>query len=106
MQTAQRDHRSRGDGSNLQSYMFWLQNGNRDEQDALSTVRDMFEDVLEQQNLSFVVSATERELDKRTGTQTVYPGNAFVQLSIRLIGNRGPWISCQSGQASGRHCFC
>ena len=48
------------DGSNLQSCLFWLQNGDRDEQDAFSAIRDMFEDVMEQQNLSFVVSVKEK----------------------------------------------
>ena len=80
----------KSDGSNLQSYMFWLQNGRKDEQDALSAIRSMFEEVLEQQNLSFVVSAAERKLDKGTGPQAVYPGNAFVQFVNTLDREQRP----------------
>ena len=50
------------DGSNLQSYLFWLQNGGKDEQDACSAIRKMFEAVMEQQKLSFVVSVKRKEV--------------------------------------------
>ena len=58
------------DGSNLQSYLFWLQNGDRDEQDTFSAIRGMFEDVMEQQSLSFVVSAAEKD-------ETPFPGRPY-----------------------------
>ena len=61
------------DGSNLQSCLFWLQNGDRDEQDAFSAIRDMFEGVMERQKLSFVVSVKEEKVSRtkrRRGTAT------------------------------------
>lgn len=68
------------DGSNLQSFLFWLQNGSKGRQHAYSTIQKRFEAVLERQNLSFAVSVIERveqqdqsvdDLPKR-----IYPGEA------------------------------
>ena len=66
------------DGSNLQVYLFWLQNGDKGEQDAFSAIRRMFEGVMKQQNLSFVVSATEKKVLDEKYRQTegkTYSGN-------------------------------
>ena len=42
------------DGSNLQSYLFWLQNSNMaDERKKYSAIQKSFEDMMESQNLSF-----------------------------------------------------
>ena len=48
------------DGSNLQSSLFWLQNGSKDKQNAYSAIQKRFETVLGQQNISFAVSVIER----------------------------------------------
>ena len=76
-------------GSNLQSCLFWLQNGNKDEQDACSAIQRMFGEVLVLQNLSFVVSATEREEVPDTDAldrprRKVYPGRTIVRFAKTL----------------------
>ena len=78
------------DGSNLQSYLFWLQNGDRDEQAACSAIRDMFEDVMKQQNLSFVVSAAEKDKTPFPGRPDgpegkIYPGKTIVRF-VKNVG--------------------
>lgn len=72
------------DGSNLQGFLYWLQNGDRDKQNACSTIQEMFRNVMKQQNLSFIVSMTKREESpKDAGISPskgkVYPGRAIVQ---------------------------
>ena len=75
------------DGSNLQSFLHWLQNGDRGEQDACSAIQKMFGDAMKQQNLSFIVSMTEhRESTKKTvpvhpPKGKVHPGRAIVQFA-------------------------
>ena len=71
----------KSDGSNLQSYLFWLQSGDKNEQEACSAIRNMFEAVLRQQGLSFAVSVTERKYsDKEAVSETkVYPHRAVVR---------------------------
>ena len=58
----------KSDGSNLQSYLFWLQNGDMVERDAFYVVQRMFEEVVQgQPRMSFAVSATERRVsDKKS----------------------------------------
>ena len=48
------------DGSNLQSFLFWLQNGSRDRREKYSAIQKRFEAVLGRQNLSFAVSVVEK----------------------------------------------
>ena len=49
------------DGSNLQSFLFWLQNGGKDEQTAYFAIQNKFSKVAGSQNISFRASITERE---------------------------------------------
>ena len=72
------------DGSNLQSFLYWLQNSDRSKQDACSEIQKMFRNVMERQNLSFMVAMTEREKSpKNVGLDPVkgkvYPGQAIVR---------------------------
>lgn len=76
------------DGSNLQSFLYWLQNGGRDEQDACSAIQKMFGDAMKQQNLSFIVSMTKRKESTKNVAlvhspkgKKVYPDRAIVQFS-------------------------
>lgn len=72
------------DGSNLQGFLYWLQNGDRSEQDACSTIQKMFKDVMKQQNLSFMVAMTKREKSPKntrlhSAKSKVYPSRAIVR---------------------------
>ena len=78
------------DGSNLQSYLFWLQNGDKDEQDACSTIRKTFEEVMEQQNLSFVVSVAEKDGYPFTSRSDRPKGEIYPDKTIvRFVKNTG-----------------
>lgn len=74
------------DGSNLQSFLYWLQNGNKDEQNACSAIQEMFMDAMKQQNLSFMVSMTKRRKPTKNvpvhpPKGKVYPDRAIVQFA-------------------------
>ena len=76
----------KADGSNLQGFLYWLQNGDRYMQDACSAIRKIFTNVVEQQNLSFLVSVTKREESpKHAGLNPpkgkVHPGRAIVRFA-------------------------
>lgn len=54
------------DGSNLQSYLFWLQNSNNQkDKQTFSNIKKCFEEVMSSQRLSFDVSLTEKEVKKK-----------------------------------------
>ncbi|MBI1658894.1 MAG: AAA family ATPase [Thaumarchaeota archaeon] len=73
------------DGSNLQGFLFWLQNGDRDKQDACSAIQEMFKNMMKPRNLSFIVSMTKsEESPEHVGLipppkGKVYPDRAIVQ---------------------------
>ena len=75
------------DGSNLQSFLYWLHNGNRNEQDACSAIQKMFGDAMKQQNLSFIVSVTKSGESPKGAVPVhppkgkVYPDRAIVQFA-------------------------
>ena len=74
------------DGSNLQGFLYWLQNGDKDKQDACSAIQKMFEDALKSQKMSFIVSMTERDeiLENRgldEPLKKVYPNRAVVRFA-------------------------
>ena len=48
------------DGSNLQSFLFWLQNGDKGDQTTYSTIQERFKEMMGQQNLSFGLSIIKR----------------------------------------------
>ena len=78
------------DGGNLQSFLFWLQNGDKDRQDTYDIIQKMFEEVLGWQNLSFIVSAKEK---KDTQDQDIDPPNVRVHLDkaiVRFVKTPGP----------------
>ena len=49
----------RNDGSNLQSFLFWLQHGNREEQASFFSIQHAFNKIVGNENLSFNVSVVE-----------------------------------------------
>ena len=74
------------DGSNLQGFLYWLQNGDRSEQDACSAIQKMFRDVMERQNLSFMIAITKSEkfpenAELQSAKSKVYPGHAVVRFA-------------------------
>ena len=80
------------DGSNLQNFLFWLKNGNLDDQTAYSAIQNNFENVMGHQNLSFTVSLTGRV--ERSEEQVldpppakVYPDTATVRF-VETLGQR------------------
>lgn len=80
------------DGSNLQNFLFWLKNGNLDDQTAYSAIQNNFKNVMGHQNLSFTVSLTDRV--ERSEEQVVdpppakvYPGTATVRF-VETLGQR------------------
>ena len=68
------------DGSNMHSFLFWLKNGDRPEQEAYAAIQDKFKKIHDQ-NVPFSVSVTERQTPvvqqnlEPTGGQ-VYPDRA------------------------------
>ena len=81
------------DGSNLQSYLFWLQNSNMaDERKKYSAIQKSFEDMMESQNLSFDLSIIEKVVKPEEGTvggtrAKVYPDRVTVVFNDTLYGS-------------------
>ena len=71
------------DGSNLQSFLFWLQNGDKDGQATYSAIQERFKEMTGQQNLSFGLSIIERvetSEERAIGAEDrrIYPGRVTV----------------------------
>ena len=73
----------KSDGSNLQSYLFWLQSSDKNEQEACSAIRSTFEEILKQQSLSFTVSVTEKKVSDKNELdepkEKIYPDRTVVR---------------------------
>ena len=74
------------DGSNLQGFLYWLHSGNRREQDTCSAIQQIFKEVMERENLSFMVELTKSvKTPKNVGLDSaegrIYPGRAIVRFA-------------------------
>ena len=96
----------RDGGGNLQSFLFWLKNGDEDGQAAYSAIQNKFKDVLGRQHLSFNISIIEKREPQDEHViepvkERIYPGRITV-LFAETRGKRQKSINFASVGAGVR----